>query len=295
MKQISKYAAISILAAGTLWGMIGLFVRKLTAYGFDSMEITALRSIAALILMTGYLLIYRKKLLLIKWKDIWCFIGTGVLSLTFFNVCYFKTISMTSLSVAAILLYTAPSLVMLMSAVLFHEKITKRKILALALAFTGCIFVTGIAGESLVLSPTGILTGLGAGLGYALYSIFSRYAIDKGYHSMTITVYTFLLSSIGVQPFVPISGTIVKLGQNPGAIVVILGLGLISTVLPYVLYTYGLTKVENGKASIMASIEPVAATMVGILIFHEKLSVAGIIGVLMVLGSIVLLNLKNHQ
>ncbi len=292
----TKYAVTAILMAGILWGMIGLFVRKLTEMGFNSMDVTALRSVAALFLMAGYLLIYKKELMRIKWRDIWCFLGTGVFSLTFFNVCYFKTIQITSLSVAAILLYTAPSIVMLLSALLFHEKITKKKLFSLLLAFFGCILVTGLLREEMVLSPLGILTGLGAGAGYALYSIFSRYAIERHYHSLTITFYTFLLSGIGIQPFVDAPRLVNKMVETPEAILFIAALGLCSTVLPYILYTYGLTKVENGKASIMASIEPVAATLLGVFYFKEEMSVDGLLGVMLVLTSIILLNINwEHE
>ena len=122
-----KFASASILMAGTLWGIIALFVRGLNANGFESMEIVALRGFGALLLMSAGLLIYDRTLFKIKLKDIWCFVGTGVLSLTFFNLCYFRTMMLTSLSVAAILLYTAPTIVVVLSAFLFKEKITDRK------------------------------------------------------------------------------------------------------------------------------------------------------------------------
>lgn len=102
---------------------------------------------------------------------------------------------MTSLSVAAVLLYTAPAFVMVLSYLLFHEKFTVRKSIALVLTFVGCVFVTGIIGSSQTLSGKGILIGIGAGFGYALYSIFGRFALKKGYDSFTISFYTFFCCS----------------------------------------------------------------------------------------------------
>ncbi len=290
----TKAASGGIIVAGILWGTMGLFVRGLSADGFSSMEIVALRVLAALLFMAIVILLYNKKLFRIRLRDCWCFVGTGVFSLTFFNFCYFQTIMMTSMSIAAILLYTAPIIVVLLSSVLFQEKISAKKIGAI-LAFLGCVFVTGmIGGEGLVISPLGILFGLGSGLGYALYSIFSRYAIERGYESFTISFYTFLFAAIGTLFLIPVQETALKLaGGNTGRdLLLILGIALIATVLPYILYTLGLSHVENGKASIMASIEPVVATLLGILVFGEHMTAVGTIGVLFVLAAIVLLNLK---
>ena len=91
------------------------------------------------------MIFFRRELLRIRLRDLWCFLGTGIGSIVFFNYCYFKTISLTSMSVAAVLLYTAPAIVMVLSRILFGERFTVRKVTALVMTFVGCIFVTGIS------------------------------------------------------------------------------------------------------------------------------------------------------
>lgn len=289
--MIQKKSILYVLAAGILWGFMGLFVRTLNAHGFYTMEITGLRSLVAMILMGMFLLVYDRSLFRIKWKDLWCFIGTGIISLTFFNMCYFKAITMTSLSVAAILLYTAPSIVMVLSVLIFHEHFTRRKVLSLFLAFAGCVLVTGVLSDKeAVISPLGIIIGLGSGLGYALYSIFARFALEKGYHSFTVTFYTLLTSALGTIFFLSPSKIALSVSSAPGIAIYILFLGFFSTCLPYILYTTGLEKLESSKASIIASIEPVTATLLGIFLFRESLTGMGLFGVLMVLSSIIIVN-----
>lgn len=303
-RKIINPAGISILLAGILWGSMGLFVRGLNAGGFDSMEIVEIRVFFSSIIMGLFIFFYDKSLFKIRLKDIWCFIGTGVVSLTFFNLCYFRTILMTSLSVAAILLYTAPIFVVLLSALLFKEKITRNKVWAMILAFVGCFFVTGIVAplftnglSSMSISVKGILIGLGSGLGYALYSIFGRYALEREYSSMTISFYTFMFSLIATLIIKPPISVVNKLvgGDVLKNLLLSVGICLFATIFPYLLYTFGLKGVENGKASIMASIEPVVATLIGIIVFRESLSFSGIIGVVMVLAAIVLLNRKGMK
>ena len=288
-------SALFVLAAGSLWGFMGLLVRTLNRVGLASMEISFVRAVITLITMFLGLLIFDRKALRIKIRDVWCFIGTGAFSVSFFNYCYFKTMTFTSLSVAAVLLYTAPAFVMLMSAVLFHERLSARKLAALGLAFVGCAFVSGIVGGAETLSASGILFGLGAGFGYALYSIFGRYALEKNYSSVTISFYTFLFASVSTLFFVDAKEVLVTIGSSLQLTVKTVLLVLLVTLLPYLSYTRGLKGMENGTASVLASIEPVVATLVGILIYKEEMSLQNVIGICLVLGSIFLINWKNKQ
>lgn len=290
---MKKFAPILILIAGVLWGSMGLFVRTLNAQGLASMEIVDLRASVTAAALFVYLLVFDRKLLKIRWKDMWCFLGTGICSIVFFNYCYFKAITLTSLSVAAILLYTAPAIVMVLSYFLFGEKLTKRKLLSLVMTFAGCVLVTGILTEKGSVTAGGILVGLGAGLGYALYSIFSRYALAKGYASLTITFYTFLIAAIG-SCFLADMGKVAQVATgSSGSFFFCLAFGVLCTVVPYLTYTMGLQYVENGKASIIASIEPVTATLLGAALFHEKLTVSGVLGVVLVLVALALCNDKK--
>lgn len=292
----SKWAAgrfgcpLLVLAAGSLWGLMGLLVRSLNEAGLSSMEICFVRAVVTFVCMLAGLLLFDRKALKIRLRDIWCFVGTGAFSVSFFNFCYFKTIILTSLSVAAVLLYTAPAFVMLMSAVLFKERFTWQKLLALLAAFVGCAFVSGIAGGAGALSFQGILYGLGAGFGYALYSIFGRYALERNYSSITISFYTFLFAAVSSAFFVDGGKVFLTVGSSLQLGSRTVFLVLLVTLLPYLSYTRGLKGMENGTASVLASIEPVVATMVGIMVYKESLNGWNLLGICLVLGSIVLIN-----
>ena len=286
--QILPY--LYILSGAALWGLIGVFVRNLP--GFGPMQIVASRASITAFILVLFLLATDRKLLKIRLRDCWCFVGTGIFSIVFFNYCYFTTIRLCSLSAAAILLYTAPSFVTLLSLFLFHEKLTRRKLSALALAFAGCALVAGVGQGSLQISPVGILAGLGSGFGYALYSIFAKYALER-YHSITVTTYTFLFACIGVLPFAGFGEFPRLLADSPGSGWYLLGLGLLGSAIPYLLYTQGLKQVPAGKAAIMASVEPVVATFAGIFLFHEPATTASLLGVAAVFASLIVLNLPN--
>lgn len=288
---MKKLWMLLIILSGCLWGSMGIFVRKFNEDGLVSMNIVGIRAIFTAVIMIILLSIYDKKLLKINFKDIWCFLGTGLFSIIFFNYCYFKTITITSLSVAAILLYTAPSFVMIISRIVFKEKITARKIISLILAFTGCVLVSGLGSSEMNMTFSGFIIGLGAGLGYALYSVFGRIALEKGYNSITITLYTFIFAALGSIPLIDLK-LILSYSLNKVNIGFCILFAVISTILPFLSYTIGLQHIESSKAAIIASIEPVIATLIGILLFKEKMTVINVVGMLFVISSIVFVNLK---
>jgi len=224
----------------------------------------------------------------IRLRHIPYFIGTGVISVVLFTLMYFSCQEQCSLSAAAILLYTAPAFVMLMSALLFRESITKKKILALIIAFAGCIFVSGVFSGDLSVTTSGFLMGIGSAFFYALYSIFARYALAH-YKPLTVTYYTFFCAGIA-SLFLRSPSKVIELFITvPSTIFPALGLVAVSTVLPFVLYTKGLVHVESGKASILASVEPVAASLVGMVAFNEPMGVSGTLGLFCVLLSVFIL------
>ncbi len=285
----NKYV-VSVILAGALWGFMGFFRRTLDTMGVSAIGCIAVRCIFAAALFGIVILISDRKAFRIRIKDAWIFLGSGVVSLLIFGVCYFKAMDYMSLSAAAILLYTAPCFVILFSALLFKEKLTGQKLIAMVLAFAGCCLVSGIGGGTRI-TPVGLALGLTAGVCYALYSIFSRFALNRGYSSLTINFYSCLLASVGATI---VGGTqyldiITQTAPNFGFA---FATGLVTCFLPYLLYTRGLEGLENGKASIMASVEPVVATIVGVVIYSEALTPMSAAGIVLVLSAIVLLNVK---
>ena len=173
---------------------------------------------------------------------------------------------------------------MIFSKILFKEKITVLKITAIVLTVIGCAFASG-AGSAQSLTPLGFVLGICSGLGYALYSIFSRFALNRGYSSMTISFYTFLICGVSCLPFANVV-ELPGLFNNGKSIFCALGIGIICCVLPYMLYTKGLQQVENSKASVIVAVEPVVASIIGIAVYHENLTVLKLLGIILVLSAV---------
>ena len=287
MKKSPRGAYASILAAAALWGIIGVWNRNLMAAGLSPTGIVVVRNFGGMLLLLAVFAVKDRSVFRMRREHVKYFFGTGIISVVLFTSCYFSCQKICSLAVASILLYTAPSFVVILSAMLWKEPVTKKKLLALALTLVGCACVCGVFDGGLTVTFTGILLGLGAGFFYALYSVFGRYALAH-YSSMTVTVWTFIFA--GPASLVMLRPAEMRAAFTaPSVWLLAAGLVVFSTVAPYILYTRGLARVESGKASIMASLEPVVAALAGVLIFGEPMGLLTLLGILCVLAGVYIL------
>ena len=281
--------------SGIMFGAAGVFVRTLTSYGFDNGTIIFARVSFAMLIMFILILIQDRKLLKIKIKDVPIFIGTGIIGMLGVNLFYNEAIDNLTLAVSAVLLSTAPVIVVLLAAVIFKEKITKRKVSCMILAIGGCILATGMLEESVTISLYGLVVGIGSALFYALYSIFSRMASNKHYDTYTIIFYSVVLITLVMLPFADLSviGDF-ALAKPLNNIFFLFFHSTCATVLPYVFLTLGVKHMEAGTASILASgTEPVAAVIFGLLIYLEIPTVLMVIGLIITIIALGLLCKTN--
>ena len=291
--MLKKLSVWLILLAGCFWGSMGIFVRILQQeYGFTSIQIAAARLTIAAIGFWIVLLVLRPKETKIKLKDTPLFLALGWFSMAGMCVSYFYAITLSTMSVAAILLYLSPIAVMLMSAIFLKEKITPKKIVALVLAVGGCALVAGLGSGGSV-GALAIIVGLISAITYGSYSIFSAKALKK-YNPLTVTAYTFTLAAIPVVLLCRPDELYRIMAANMSVKLVLLtvGLAITSAVIPFGIYTIGLKYTPASKAAVLACSSPVSATIYGLIFFHEYPSPLAYAGIVLVLAAIILLNIN---
>lgn len=280
-------AYLYIITAAFLWGIIGVFVTYLYEMGFTPTQVVSVRALSASLFLVIYASYKNRSLLKIKLSDTKYFIGTGIVSIVLFNWCLFNAIQETSISVAAILLYTAPAFVTLFSRFLFKESLTPRKISALVVTLLGCCLVIEILpNTNHSISVYGLVLGLGSGLFYALYSVFGKFALQR-LDSLTVTVYTFVFAALAITPFSNL-WMVFPLFLNPEVWLYVAGLGFFSTTLAFIFYTKGLQVLESSRASIMATLEPVIAALISFFLFQEALSLWQYTGIVLVITAVMM-------
>lgn len=291
MKNKGVYYA---LGAGISWGVsLGIFARYMTAFGFTAMQISAVRTTISAITFILFALITDRGAFKLKIKDSWIFLCSGFISVTLFCWCYFTATANCSLAVAGILQYTAPIWVVVLSAIVFKEPITKVKGWAMAVAILGSALVSGITEGVGNVSVLGLTAGVLSGIVYGLYTIFTRFAVPK-YRTMTINLYTFIVASVSALLMAGPVRTVTAVCAPEVLPTAVIG-GIMCAALPYYLYNKGMETLDNGKASILATIEPVIAVMVSVFFFKEPLSLAAFIGIVLILGAVLAIALQRDK
>lgn len=287
---------IAVLLAGICWGVISLFVNIFTSWGVSALTVACLRLTVTAVSLVVFSLIFKRSAFKVKIRHLPLLFSVGIFGLMGTMFSYQTAITMTSASVASILMYTSPIFIFIFSIVVFKEKVTIGKIIALSLAVVGCVFVSGII-DGGIFTVEGILMGLLSGVTYALYSIIGVFAL-RHYDSLTVTIYGFIISAVFGFIFMDYGaiGSAMNIVASPFIVVLaIIGVAVVCTIAPYSLYTWGLRRMEASKAGILACIEPIVATLVGIFCLSQPTTIFQIVGIVCVVGAIVLLQISNKK
>lgn len=293
MKKI--YLILPIIA-GIMFGSTGIFVRTLTDNGVDSTTLLFLRFSIAILYMIIAILLTDKSLFKIDKGDIPLLILCGLCILSL-NLCYNSSINTVTLSLAAILLSTAPVFVLIFEYFLFNEKITSIKVFSVILVLIGCTLVTGLLEEnSLNISLLGIIAGIGSAIFWAIYSVSSRKSIDMGRHTFTILLYSLITITIVVIPFTNFTQITDFIYLNPlPNIIFLLMHSLVSFALPYICITISLNHLDAGTAVILSSGEPIAALIYGMIFYSEIPTALMVCGVFITIIALIILSRSSAK
>ena len=150
-----KFRVILILPvlSGIMWGSGGVFVRRFDAMGMDNFTMLFTRIIVSVTLLGIGLFLYDRSLLKIRLRDLWVFLGGGILGMFGINLTYNEAIGHGTLALASVLLSMSPLFVVTFSVLFFHEKMTLQKGICMAVALLGCVLVSGVL-ENISGSPS---------------------------------------------------------------------------------------------------------------------------------------------
>jgi drug/metabolite transporter, DME family len=277
-----------VAGAALLWGTLGLFGKLLYAVGLAPIELASVRAGIGF-LGLGTWLVLRRGPWRVRARDLPFFAIYGVIAIALFEWLYFAAVELLTLALAASLLYTAPAWVILLTRLAEKTAIPRRQVLALALVLAGVLLVTGALRSLLVAGVTlpawGILLGLLSGLTYALYTLFGKHSL-RSYDPLETTFYAFLFGALALALLVPPWRPML---QYPRMIPALIAMGIFPTMLAYLLYLSALRHLSAPAASMIATIEPVVATLIGMVFLGERLFAEQGAGVLLVVAAALLL------
>lgn len=284
-----------VFISGALWGTIGLFVKLMQSYGSSSSYTSFVRMLLGCLLLIVITIVKDgvKAFKVSKNTLISCML-LGIFSQGIYNLAYSSAVNTVGMALASVLLYTAPIFTAIISKMFFKEEFTKKKYIGLLLNIVGCaLTVTGGNFDGLSFAVIGLFYGIAAGFLYALTPVFGRIAAEDG-TPFSISTYNFIFATIFLAFFRP--WTTVSNPWNGKLLLAGLGFAIIPTAISYLFYYRAMQEIkETSKVPVIASVETVIATLIGVIVFHETLKVGNVVGILFVLGSIAIMNLSLNR
>ena len=285
----SKLVYFLPVIAGIMWGSVGVFVRFLDAGGLDSGTIVCTRMLVSALLMGVFMLVTDRESLKIPPKCIPLLILGGIIGSAYMNVVYNLAIMNLYLALASVLIGLFAIWAIFLGRIFFGERITLRKIVCVALALGGVVLVSGAIERADLssLSLFGLAMGILTGLMYAFNGVATRMLSDRGLKATTINFWYFLLGAISLLPLCNWGqvGAYVAADALP-AVFWLIGQSICCAIVPYVLFTIALSKMQMGLASTLELAEPAAGMVFGLILFGEMPTPLMVVGVVIVIVAI---------
>ncbi len=290
---MKKRAFIYIIITGILWGTSGIFFNLLSTFGFTPLHMTAMRGCVAALVMSVYVAFRERHLFCVKPKELLMFALSGIFVFGTAS-CYYAAIKYSSVSTAVVLMYTAPIFVMAFSIAFLGERFTKIKLVAVVLVTIGSVLVSGVIGDT-SFGIFGVALGLASGICYSAYNVITKIEMMQKSNSTSATVYSFMFMGITSAIFCKPGAMFSIIADYPiETIPLVLGIGIFTCVLPYLLYTLALKDIPVGTASALGIIEPLSATIFSIVLFGEVLSFISATGIVLILSAVFMLSRSNE-
>ncbi len=270
---MKRLAYLLPIMSGVCFGSIGIFIRFFNEAGFNNMAVLATRNVISALILFLVMFVFDRSLLRVRIKDLPVLLCGGFFGMTLTNVFYNIAVLNLSLGFAGVLIGLSPVYVVLIAAILFREKVTRRKLLGMVLAIIGVIMVSGVIDAGITFTALGLAAGLLSGLFYGTTSISTKISIGRGYKGLTITFYAVLITALTTAPFANWDVVAAYTAAAPlSHMLLMIAHALVGAALPYLMLNVSLKHIEAGRASILTSSEPVSAMLFGAFVFGEKLT-----------------------
>lgn len=282
---------LSIFAAAACWGASGIFVKFIAENeAVSAIALAFWRDFTTFICLLFLGLAAIPEKIRIRRTD-WRYVTGMGACLGVFHIVYNLGVVLNGAAVTTIQQAIMPAIVTVAARYLWQEPLTRRKIMAVLLAFAGAVLVAGPTGiQSSEVTPVGLLSGLSVPFFYALWTLFVK-RVRMQYDSLVVLIFAFGLASallLPLQFFVPQPWPV-----QPTTWLWFAGLIGLSTLSAFFLYAVGIGRLQAGIASILLMSEIVFAVVYAYILLGERLAISQITGSVLVVGGVLLLLRKN--
>ena len=269
---------------------MGIFTRRLSDEGFGAMEVSFLRMLTSVVILFAAMAVFDREGLKIRKKDLWLFVFFGIFKMLSDYFLFVAQVRI-QLSLSTVLQLLVPYWVMLISFLVYHEKVSSRNLVGAAVAFVGVVLATGVLEQGLTLDVYGVIFGILSGFTFAFYAIGNKVLLERGYQPLTALVYILLFATVLCIPFIDVRHTFVSI-DCAAVVKDIIFIGPLLTLIPYYLQTYSTKILSPTTVMLIALLEVFVATQVGYFYFNETLTDLMLIGLILIPLSIIFMSVN---
>lgn len=285
----AKSAALLVLLGALLSGLVGPFDRTLSECGINYIQVTFFRAVITTVIIGLVMLIVSPSLFKVKKEHVLLFIILGLCK-GMMDVTFLHSQEEVSLSLTTVLQMTAPYFLIAFGVLLFKDKVSKKKIIAVILGTVAACLVSNVFLDSGSITFIGVVLGLVSGITYAVYMLVSSILIDKKYSVLTILFYAFAITSVVAVPTQPMAHSIDVLINNPSALASLFVVAIGCTLLPYMADAYGLKYLDATVITVFSMLEIAVSAILGFLLYNEAMNIWMLIGMVVLLVSMLMIN-----
>jgi drug/metabolite transporter (DMT)-like permease len=290
MKRRTALVAVAISAA--CFGTLAVFASLAYQLGAEPLQLLAWRFGLAAVLLGGYLALTKPASLRIPLGDLGRYAVLSVAGYGAASLCFFFALNYAEASVVAVLLYTYPTMVAVVDAIITPGPMDPGRAFAVLLAFVGCALVVDPFSASGGTHPLGVLLGLGAAAGYTSFTVLSHRWMP-GRSRPVLMTYTFGTTAVLVSVVaLAVGATLAPVGWGWQVWALLGGIVLLPTFAAVLLYLRALSRIGAAQVSILSTLEPLFTIALAALLLGDRLSPLQLGGAALVLAAVVFSELR---
>lgn len=283
-------AKIKLILSMVIFGTIGLFVKNIP---LSSGAVAMTRGFIGALFLLIFAIVKKQS---ISWKDIKNNIVLLAVTGGFIGVNWillFEAYKYTTVANATLCYYLEPIFLILASAVIYKEKISPVKGICVLTALLGMCFVSGVFpyNSEAEIEFTGVFLGVGAAIFYALVILINRKV--KNIASYDMTMVQLFFAALVTLPYVMVTEDLSAVSLDIKASVLLLIMGVVHTGISYVLYFSSVRDLSAQSTAVLSYVDPMVAIVLSMTVLGEDMTVYGVLGAVLILGSTLISELKK--
>lgn len=262
-----------VVGAAVLWGLLGIFGAYAQRAGLSPVDVAWWRAAVGAVMFAVH-----ARVIGARWprgRDLWVTVAFGVVSGAVFYTAYQVAVAEGGAGLASVLLYTAPAFVAVLGVPVLGERLRPLEGAAVAVSIAGVALIALAGGGGVAVTPLALGAGVLSGFTYSLYYLYGR-SFYRRYHPSACLAVALMVAAVALLPLT--SEAVWSRAGSPAAWPALVGVGVASTYLAYLLHSTGLMRVPATRAAVVSTIEPVVAAVFAAWLFGERPGPWGLVG-----------------